>query len=81
MGCFNKNVVYLCILDYVFYFFLLFFKEIISEFIIWRDMFDYMLDIVDDCLCEREIYVLKEVMNYIVDWDVVNEKKYFVIGV
>lgn len=52
-----------------------------SEFKIRRDMSNYTLDLADEKLKPREIYVLKKVMEHIAEWDAANGSKHTVIGV
>lgn len=52
-----------------------------SEFKIRRDMSNYTLDLADEKLKAREIYVLQKVMEHIAEWDAANGSKHMVIGV
>lgn len=56
-------------------------KATTSEFNIRRDISDYVLDLSDNKLKERENYVLRTVMDHIADWDKANGSKHTVIGV
>ena len=56
-------------------------KVTTSEFNIRRDISDYVLDLSDNRLKERENYVLRTVMDHIADWDKANGSKHTVIGV
>jgi hypothetical protein len=52
-----------------------------SEFNIRRDISDYVLDLADNRLKERETYILGRVMDHIAEWDAANSSKHTVIGV
>lgn len=52
-----------------------------SEFNIRRDISDYVLDLADNRLRERETYILGRVMSHIAGWDAANGSKHTVIGV
>ena len=52
-----------------------------SEFNVRRDISDYVMDLADDRLKERETYVLGRVMEHIAEWDAAGGGKHTVIGV
>ena len=52
-----------------------------SEFNIRRDISNYVLDLGDKRLREREAYVLRQVMDHIAEWDKAGGGRHTVIGV
>lgn len=57
------------------------FQETTSEYTISRERSNYTLDMSDDRLCNRETYVLSQVMKHIAEWDKKHAERHPVIGV
>ena len=76
-----QNPVHLRTPDYVLYSPGVRSSQTTSEYAIRRDVSPYTLDLANEGLRAREVYVLGRVMNHIADWDAASGSAHTVVGV